>query len=496
MKIGARFFIVLILMFITVQLEAQTKTISFEEILKEGFKNNYEIKLEKLNVTKSNYSLLRANGFLNPYIDSEVVYGSGIDPTITNNGTQYFQSNLVIPTKFGIDFYSGARLERTDLIQESIILNSSGAWVGATIPLLRGLGKNSQVNAFIETSKINQKALDEQFSNQVLTYFNDLLLSYLTLKENKKLYAIEQMTLQEAKKYKKDIYELAKNDVIPLVEKNRADALVEQKLQQLTLAKLETFGAYYQTKILLGNDNKTTQDSIPDLADEIPDPDKEWLIRYITTRKSELTTLLKNTPQYKSIALRVEENEILLKNAKNQKRNQLDLDIKVARFGLTQNGSFNLGNTLRSTYPGYSVLVSLTHNFPIRNQKQKGAYLEQLVETDRTKTFLEQFLFESTINAKLNMTLLEQKINLYEQTKLIVELMKRNYQDEKEKFKLGNATQIDVTISFDNYFKALKSLNNLKYEIWKNFVNLKFILGELPNNQQELNEFTLLNFFK
>lgn len=493
-----RGFVVILLVVLTSSMNSQTNTISFQQIVEEGFQNNYSIKLEKLNVTKSNYTLLRAGGFLNPYFDTEVVYGSGVDPTVTNDGTKYFQTSLIIPTKLGIDFYSGARTERTRFIDDpDYTLNNTGAWIGATIPLLRGLGRNSEVNAFIESSKLNQKALEEQFSNQVLSYFRDLLSSYLTLTENKKEYAIEEMSYKEAKKYQEDIDELAQNDLLPKVEKHRAKAFVEQKLQQLNLARLETFGAYYQTKILLGGSNKdVAKDSIPDLADEIPNPEKDKLKQFIATTKQNLPIILENTPQYKNIALRVEENKVLLNNAKNQKRNQLDLDVRVSRFGVTRNVPFNLGNTLRSTYPGSSVLVSLTHNIPVRNERLKGAYLEQLTEYDISKTFLQQYLFESTVNSNLTITLLEQKIELFEQTKLVVELMKQNYLDEQAKFKLGNATQIDVLLSFDNYFAALKSLNNLKYEIWRNYVTLKFIVGELPSNQQELNDFTLLDLFR
>lgn len=495
MKARTSIYIILISLLLAIQSKAQTKAISFQELLREGFKNNYAIKLENLNVSKATYTLLRANGFLNPYLDSEVVYGSGVDPTLTNNGTQYFQTNFVLPTKLGIDLYSGARLERTDLIQESFILNSSGAWVGATIPLLRGLGKSSNANTFIETSKINQQAIKEQFSNQVLTYFNDMLLTYLTLQENTKKYRIEQLTLQEAKKYHEYIYALAKNDLIPQVEKNRADAFVEQKMQQVTVANLDALGTYYTTRMLLGTNTQVTVDSVPNLMDLIPDPNKEKLVKYLAGVKPNLDTLVKNTPQFRNIELRVQENKLLLKNAENQRRNQLDLDVKVSRFGMIQNGGYNFNNTLRSTYPGYSVLVSLTHNLPISNQKQRGAYLEQLTELDRSKTFQEQYVFETVVSAKLNITLLEQKIDLFEQTKKIVELTKQNYLDEKEKFKLGSATQIDITLSFDNYFDAMKSLNTLKYEIWRNYVSLKFKLGELPNNEKELNEFTLLNLF-
>jgi len=490
MKLNFNISILLISLALTSQVKAQNNAFSFQKILNEGFENNYNIKLKKLNLTKANHTLLKANGFLNPFIDTKIVYGEGIDPSITNDGTMYIQSNLVVPTKFGVNFYTGVRSERTtEIAAENFSFNSSGAFVGATIPLLKGLGKTNPRNSFIEVSKINQKALYQQFSNQILTYFSKLLMNYLSLKEVIEEYDIEKNIVGESKKYKNDIYILAENDQIPLVEKNRANSFYNDKLQQLTISNIHVLEVYYDTKIILGINENKKPDSISKLMDKVPDPNKEKLIEYITARKLTLDSLIKNTPQYKSISLRVNQNKVLLNSAKNQKKNLLDLDVRVSRYGGYQNGAYNFNNTLNSSYPGYSFLVSLKHNFSIKNQTQKGAYLEQLVEYDLSKTFLEQYLFESTTNVELNLALLKQKIDLFYQTKLLVGLMKQNYQDEVEKFKLGSSTQTDVIISLNNYFRALKSLNSLKYGVWKTYVGIKYKLGELPNNKKELNEF-------
>jgi len=91
--------------------------------------------------------------------------------------------------------------------------------------------------------------------------------------------------------------------------------------------------------------------------------------------------------------------------------------------------------------------------------------------------------------------LLRQKIEMYDEAKLLVDLMKENYEDELEKFKLGNSTQTDIIITLDNYFDALKSLNSLKYDVWKTYINIKFILGELPKNETELNRFLFSSLF-
>jgi hypothetical protein len=495
MKYYFNIVILLISLALNFQVEAQSNVLNFEKILHDGFGNNYNIKLKKLSLSKTDFTLLKAKGALNPFVNSKLVYGSGVNPTLDNDGTQTMQTRLVVPTKFGIDFYTGFRIERTiEYGNPSYPFNGSGAFAGIKIPLLRGIGKTSPVNTDIEVSKINQKVLGEEFSNQILTYFTKILVNYLTLKEAIEEYNISKNIVNESKKYRDEIYTLVENDQIPLVEKNRANSLYYDKLQKLTVSNMQVLQVYYGTKTLLGTDRNEKSDSIPVLLDIFPEPNKEKIIEFIDKKSITLDSLIKNTPQYKSISLGVNENEVLLSNAKNQKKNSLNLDIRVSSFGSYEKGDYNLSRTFNST-PGKSLLVSLTHIFPIKNQQKRGAYLEQLVEYDISKIHLKQYLFENTTNVNLNLKLLKQKIELFYETKLLVGLMKQDYENEIEKFKLGNSTQTNIIITLDNYFVALKSLNNLKYDVWKSYVGIKFILGELPKNVEELNKFLFSELF-
>ena len=427
MKRNFIFFILLVLITFHFELRAQDNLISFQKILSEGFENNFDIKLKQLSLTKSNYTLLKASGFLNPFIDSEVVYGEGTNPSFENDGTIYAKSNFVIPTKFGVNFYTGFKLERTTEIDDgtNTLFNGSGAYAGIIIPLLKDLGKYNSENSFIEVSKVNQKALEEQFSNEILIYLYELLNNYLTLKEVVEEYKIDKDILAESKKYKDDIDLLADNDRIPLVEKNRASSFYNTKILAVNLSNITVLEVYYDTKFILGlNDNKTN-DSVPVLIDEVADPDKEKLLTYIDRKKNSLDSIVRSTPQYKNISLGVDQNEILLKNAKNQRKNILNLDVRVSQFGSYENGAYNLNSTFNSI-PGNSVLVSLKHNIPIKNEKQKGVYLEQLVEYDLSKTYLEKYLYETSTNVRLSLALLNEKIKLYFKTKELVELMKQD----------------------------------------------------------------------
>ena len=158
MNCNFNIFILLISLALNFQLKAQGNIVSFKKILDEGYENSYNIKLEKFYLTKSYYTLLKANGYLNPFVNTNVVYGEGADPTFDNDGTKTILTNFVVPTKFGVDFYTGVKLERTTEVDvtPNVIFNGSGAFAGVKIPLLKGLGKTNPGNSFIEVSKINR----------------------------------------------------------------------------------------------------------------------------------------------------------------------------------------------------------------------------------------------------------------------------------------------------------------------------------------------------
>lgn len=474
---------------------AQVRSVSLRDLLSAGFKNNYNIQLESLGVRKSEFTIMKAEGLLNPFLESNAGYGSGVDPTITYNGTQYGQTNLVVPTRWGINFYTGGRVERSFLIQDDFTLNSAGAWVGFSMPLLRGLGTNSEVNTFIKTSDLNNKALNEELSNEVIVYFSDMMSAFLNLKKQSVNANIANQAYVEAMKYSADIHQLSSNDLIPRVENNRAEALVSQRKQELLDAVLKGVNAYYDVQQLTGISIEAVIDTLPQILDLFPAPNVEQIQNYISSRSPILDTLISGTPQYKNISYRIEENRQVLANARNQKLNPLDLDVRVSRFGMIKNGPYNFTNSVNSPYPGTSVMITLSHKFPITNRQQRGAYLEQMTELETTATFREQYVFEAKLNATRLLNTLHQLTVLYQQSEIVANAMEQTYRAEKEKFNYGDATQIDVVLSFNNYFDAQTALNNLKYELYSTYVELRLLLGELPRNQQELSSFNVMEFF-
>jgi outer membrane protein TolC len=482
--------ICLIIILSSLNIQAQENSINFNTILAEGFSNNYNIKIKLLSVEKANYTLLKTKGNLNPFLNSNLTYGSGVNPSFDNDGTKVLQTEFIVPTKFGIDFYSGYRLERTIEIDPTSPFNSTGAFTGVKIPLLNGFGKASPLNTGILLSETNKRAVDMELSNEILSYFTQLLINYLTLKQHVEEINISKDILKQTIKYKNEINDLIEKDIIPLPEESRANSLYIQKLQKLNLAQMQATSTFFNTKILIGKDNFDKIEALPTLTDYIPNPTRNEIFSFVENTIPVVDSLIRMTPQYKSIELRVFEEELVLKQAKNQTQNPLDLNIRLSSFGSDQNNNYNFDHIFNGS-PGTSLLVTLTHNLPIKNERRRGAYLEQKVAFDISKTSLSQYLYENSINTKLKLDLLRQRMELYDETLTLTDLMRKNYQDEFDKYKLGSATQTDVIIVLEDYFEALKSLNNLKYDVWMSFIEIKFLLGDLPKTENELSNFFL-----
>lgn len=468
--------------------------VEFETLLREGLQNNYDIRLQKLALEKSSFIVLQSQGYTTPYFSFDLTTGSGVDPTISNDGTNIFELDFIVPTRIGIDLYTGAHAECSKFLNPDMHFNDYGGWAGLKMPLLRGLGENSPENAAIRSAEVSRQASDQKLSDEIMSYFRDLLSQYLTLKRNVAQYAIEVSALDAARQHQQKIRELIAGGKLPRVEQNRTETLVIEYEQQLNQAKLNTLESYYALRRLIGVKKQGILLEIPEVVSRVPDPDLKRVQDLIVRCSTIDDETIMSTPVYKNINLLTDVAKIQLDKAENQKLNQLDLDFRVSWFEMTTNAHY--GDVFGTDYPGASALLELKYTLPVKNVQQEGAYLAQQTEYRSRKLNLEQLLFESKLQIQRILMSLQESMALYERDRKLIAVRKRTWQDETTKFKLGSATQIDIIISFDSYILSTRTLNALKFKIHNLIVNLKYILGELPADENQLNSFSLANYFK
>ncbi len=472
---------------------AAAMEVKFETVLREGLQNNYDIRLQKMALEKSSFIVMQSEGYTTPYFSFDLTTGSGVDPSISNDGTNIFELNFIVPTSIGINGYTGAHAEYSKFLNPDMHFNNYGVWAGVKMPLLRGLGYNSPENAAIRSAEVNRQASDQKLSDEVMSYFRDLLSAYLILKRDVELYAIEAQALEKARKHQQKIRELIDRGELPRVEQNRTAAHVISYEQRLNQAKLDSLNSYYALRRLVGVKSQGILLSIPEVVSRVPDPDlqrvKDLLVRYSSIDDATIMA----TPVYKNISLMKDIAKIELDKAENQKLNQFDLDFRVSWFEMTTNAHY--GDVFGTDYPGASALLQLNYTLPVKNVQQEGAYRAQQIEYRSRKLNLEQLLFESKLKVQRILMSLQDSLALYERERKLIDVRKRAWQDEILKFKLGSATQIDIILSFDSYILSTRSLNKLKFTIHDLIVQLKYLLGELPAGENQLNSFSLANYF-
>lgn len=467
--------------------------VEFEKTVREGFQNNFGIRLQNLAVEKASSQTLQASGYTIPYFSFDLTSGDGVDPTDVNDGTNIFETNFVIPTSSGVNLYTGGHLESSEFLFPDYPMNNYGGWVGIRLPLLRGLGEDSPANAAIRSANFSHQASTQALSNEVMGYFRDLLSAYLSLKRDTDQYAIQSEALQQAGKYKDEIYELIKYEELPKVEKNRADLFVIQQEQQLNSARLNALNSYYTLRLLTGVADQELVTQLPEIPTTIPDPDLKKIHTIIEKYSSINDAVIMETPIYKNIKLLTEASKVQLDNAKNQKLDQVTLDLRTSWFALTHSAHY--AEAFKSDYPGASVLLTLNYMLPVKNNQQEGAYLAQLSDYRSNQINLQKLLFETKTQIQRILGNLEQLATLYMKNKELVEVRKKSWFDEIEKFKMGSSTQIDIINSFEIYIASTVDLNNLKFKIHDTVTQLKFLVCELPTNEDQLSTFSLDTYF-
>lgn len=467
--------------------------VDFESVLQEGMQNNYNIRLQKLALEKSSFLLLQTQGYTTPYFSLDLSTGDGVDPTISNDGRNILEENFVVPTSPGIDFYTGLHVESSELLNPDMYFNNYGAWAGVKMPLLRGLGDNSPENAAIRSAEKENEASDQQLSNEVMSYFRALQSAYLALKHGVDQYAIESKALEKARKHQQAIRELIAGGELPKVEDNRTTAHVIEYEQQLNRAGLRAMSSYYALRQLTGVEDQSLLVDIPDVTSSVPEPDIKRVNELIVKYSSVNDEMIMSTPYYKNVSILSDVAKIQMDKAENQKLHQLDLDIRVSWFEMTDNARY--GDVFGTDYPGVSALLLLNYTLPVKNVQQEGAYLAQQADYRSSKLNLEKLLFDTKIQIQQIVMSLQQLTSIYTRDRELVDVRKRAWQDEIVKFKLGNATQIDIILSFDSYIISTRTYNDLKFRIHDLIIRLKYLLGELPSTERELNDFSLLNYF-
>jgi len=472
-------------------------TISFGDVLRVGLENNYNIRLSKSSAEQIRGSLQNAHGHLNPYLDLTNIDNNGTDPTITYGTYRQANASFVVPTSYGVYFSAGFGAERLAMLIPKQIVNISGYWGGITLPILRGLGKYNTTNASIFALKDYYQSKKYSLSDDVVKYVRDVAAAYVQYQTALSIYNVRQKDVEESGRYERFIQELIQHNQIAAVELDRAQSFIYGYKEKLIDAKNNLYNAYYLLNKIEGNEKRDlagVNDNLPICTDSITDPNLISIKSMNNDILTQADSLIEKSTYMKSLEYNQMGAEMEMKGAKNALMNQLDLGVRYYHYGAELNQpESEFSNTFNSPYPGQSVYITLAYHLPIKNEINRGEYLNRTANYEYQKEMMEKTKYEANNGIISLISNLNNLIQLYKSNRELAGYQQKTYENEFKKYKLGAASQLDIISAYQDFAETRAQSYQLAYNIYSNVVQLKYLIGTLPTEKTELERSDLLD---
>lgn len=357
----------------------------------------------------------------------------------------------------GISISPSVQTTRTETIPSSFDPVTSGQVdFLITVPLLKGLGvgaTGAQEMAAKNEYQVSLLTLRHTASLAVLktlqAYWN-----YLAAKQNLAEYID---TESRARKLVDDIEILVKADQVPAGELQQLYASLDQKTatriaaeQQLTVAR-ETLG------LAIGLPYEYFR-YLPAPSESFPKPPQDCVKRAYHSLEELSLVSLEYRADYKASVQTQESDRILIGEALNGLKPQLDLDLQLGYSALDQSSSFDsLFGSLARDVPGASVQVSLRYSFPFLNNSARGLLLQRKATLARDKIQTDNLARTIRSNVAVAVNDLRNSLRELEKSQRAVRAYRLAVENEKAKYSLGMSTLLDITNMEDNLTSSVLS---------------------------------------
>ncbi|MEI7492525.1 MAG: TolC family protein [Bacteroidota bacterium] len=479
-------------------------SLSMLRLLEYGLQANFDIRIKRQIVGESQGQKQSMKGAFNPSLTLTGYGYYGTDPTVTFLNSYYLNGQFLLPTRFGAKFYTGFKLSTmTQIISgvpdfypsTNMAINASGMWAGVNMPLLRDFGRYNTNNVNYQTSIIMNQAQDVAFSDEVCVFIRNTLNSYYAVYQRLKIYKILGDAEKDAQEYLRDIGYMIDAEQIPKSEIYRAKAYESNINQQFAESKNMIHNSLYDLVTSLAGKATLKHRGYPVILDSLPDPAEFPWGPYAAYVFKNTDTLVAKTHYLKSQELATTASMIQMKAARYNKRNELDLDLRYYYFGTTAYQPFSdFSQTFSSGSPGSSVNLTLSYKLPFSNDQQKGDYVSKLSAYELNKTQLEKVRFDAKMQVYQLLSDLGNLISLYKKQIELVSLEKKTFENEAQKFKMGNSTQINVINTYMDYNTSLLNQENGRQAILSKVILLKYLIGEFPTTPELLLKYNPWDF--
>lgn len=474
---------------VVAQTNAEIMLPTLLESIEIGLKNNYDIKNNQLQVEKSKGDKQSAKGVFDPSLNVNVSTMSGILLPDKDRNPSSLNLSLTVPTKLGINASTGFVSSQTkDPTNNDATQLVNGTWLQLDMPLLKGIGKSNMNLLNQNIAALNLASTQVSFDYEVTRFIKNVTLAYLKIVYKDRANKDHEVIIHDLEAYKDTLQQKINNNTVGSVEILNVKAELAQLKSDLNSAYNEIKNDYLDYRKLLGLETAslTTQNfAAPEAPPAMEGAEIKRYVSDVLIRKSDIA---RQSLAFKKQKLKEESLSKEVKIANYAKRNDLSLQLRYNYYSEVDGGRWNsfwIYPQTSSYPPGSSYLLTLTYKLPFGNNAAKGAYMAKKSDYEFQKTSNEQLLFEMETNVETLSNDLLNSVEALETQKEIAKLREQIYLNEVSKYH-EHTTQMNVLNAHQGYMESLLTIQLKEYAVYSNWLNLKFLCNDIPQNFEQL----------
>lgn len=223
---------------------------------------------------------------------------------------------------------------------------------------------------------------------------------------------------------------------------------------------------------------------VKELSGEFPSPPEKELEELSGMLQALLGLSLSMRSDYLASLKDQESNQILVVAAENNLKPKLDLDLNFGFAGQDEGRSWRSYYTpLYNDIPGISQSVALRYTFPPSNKTAKGLYLRQTAKLRQAKITTDNLARNIYSNVTVALESVLNQSRALMEARQAVKAYRTAVQNEKEKFRLGMSTLLDIIDTDDRLTDAMLNEINTHLQLATAIARLRFETGTIIIHQ-------------
>ncbi len=467
---------------------AEEAGLSLLDTVRYALAMNPDIRLQQQSVQAKEGALQVAEGQFDPLLKSSLGQVHTVSPVmgapaVSTNQTKGSIS-LSKQLRSGITLSSSLSLQNSASASKGSAITNSGEVVfSLKVPLLRGFGEDV-TGAAEKAARLELKADRETLRHTVSASVLKVVNAYWSALASVKSLEAYRDSERRAEQVLKDVHALIKGNEMPAAEEVQLRANLELKRNSRFIAEQTLYTNKQQLAIVMGVPLSELH-LLPEVTGEFPAVSGNLSPELAESRLfAEQALRLRADLQAKEASL--EASDILQKSARKQMKPKLDFEFTTGYSGLDQGaGVGRYLSPVNRNVKGANITGTLSFEFPVGNNVQRGLYLQSRANYERTRILRDE----------LNRSITTEVLNAYsailqsEQSLMSMKESVRLYRDavEKETIKLreGMSTTLDLIKMHDNLTTALLKSIAAEESYAKAVVQFRYTTGSLLKGASE-----------